>query len=1075
MPHRLRILHVSDLHARGPLKKTAWRWAAVLNDFLSDGNTDRIQDDGPIDLVCFTGDATFSGRSREYREAEDIFASLLDKLELPRDRFFIVPGNHDIRRKTNRLAWKALRNTITHDNARQVSEWMAGAGSAPPGIDANHLPQTLSRQRLYRLWLRRLDRRALLPTTDLHPTLGYRVTMRMPGHPFETHIIGLDTAWLAGDRDDIGKLWLSEDQVGCLTTDTHPLEGFRLALAHHPLSDLADGSRCRRLLGPRVDLLLRGHLHEPVPMIHRVPPMNLREVAAGCLYEHNRYPNSFQVIQIDLDDAGRPQAFRFHFRSWSAHEHWYDDNSILRGSRGGRIALDPDFHPIVGETDQPHARAQMVFVKRYDSKNGGDALEIMRQALLPGKARRPVYVVGMPGVGKSYLIDRFFVENADNFRNNYIRLVLDPLHAETAGNLIGHLANRLGCSARAEEIQARLLAMSALLHIENVDDRVSATRAADVVKALVGCPVVLSGRYQELGRDGGWVRVSLAPFDVEVGVKQLELEVWDTREDRDGWPMLVRELGGLPLALHLAAGHLRSGMSAQGFLTDLRELRQELQLADPSDPLWRDPLRANLAATFDLSLDLLRRSTEAGDEQVCAIHALGHGPPDGFGSSLGAAICGLDEQAFEKLAVGAVRLSILARGSLGVGTPAWILHPLLAERLRFTDSEKDNQVIARVTDWFIARLPRDSASGAGRNWGSINTEIEALVWWLERLPPKDCLRVEEAGRHFAGERGPFLAWQKLCERILKGELPEIDRSNVLLTLAHVAFWAGHYDAAMDAAKTKIELDRRLGDLRGAAFALAVEADVHQTRGQSDEALRILRDEILPVLKHPDDSAQIAHMYGRIADICETSGDGDEANRIRNNEVLPTLDLLGDKRSKAIAKEKIAGLSMQRGRWDEAREVLQNEVLPVYKELEDVRSTAIANASLMRVLTETGDLEKAAQLVSEVGPVLQRLGDARAWANATVNFSAFLVAIERYDEAIQTLREQVCPIFQAIGDERLLIIAQTNLGLTLLRRGGLNDQEDAQQFLRLALSGARRLEMPEADMIGKALSEANLDC
>ena len=64
-----------------------------------------------------------------------------------------------------------------------------------------------------------------------------------------------------------------------------PLDGFRLALIHYPLTELADGTYCQRLLADRVDLLLRGHLHEPEPAEWADPDRRLRQVAAGCLYE----------------------------------------------------------------------------------------------------------------------------------------------------------------------------------------------------------------------------------------------------------------------------------------------------------------------------------------------------------------------------------------------------------------------------------------------------------------------------------------------------------------------------------------------------------------------------------------------------------------------------------------------------------------------------------------------------------------------------------------------------------------------------------------------------------------------
>ena len=97
--HRLRIIHISDLHERGERELEHWRRRRVLGEAW-ERNLEQILADGPIDLVCFTGDAADWGRADEYRAATDVFRCLLERLDLPMARLFLVPGNHDIHRKT---------------------------------------------------------------------------------------------------------------------------------------------------------------------------------------------------------------------------------------------------------------------------------------------------------------------------------------------------------------------------------------------------------------------------------------------------------------------------------------------------------------------------------------------------------------------------------------------------------------------------------------------------------------------------------------------------------------------------------------------------------------------------------------------------------------------------------------------------------------------------------------------------------------------------------------------------------------------------------------------------------------
>lgn len=157
MGHRLRILHISDLHISGDWEREAWRRRRVLGDAWK-RNLDDVLQDGPVDLVAFTGDLAFSGRRVEYEGVGQFLDEVLSRLKCPRERLFLVPGNHDVDRSISPATWKELRSAA------------------------------------------------------LHLRLGYRETLRLPGKPFAVHIIGLDSAWMAGDDNDSGRLWLTDDQ-----------------------------------------------------------------------------------------------------------------------------------------------------------------------------------------------------------------------------------------------------------------------------------------------------------------------------------------------------------------------------------------------------------------------------------------------------------------------------------------------------------------------------------------------------------------------------------------------------------------------------------------------------------------------------------------------------------------------------------------------------------------------------------------------------------------------------------------------------------------------------------------------
>lgn len=1014
---KLRLLHLSDMHERGPRERESWRRRRVLGDnWLR--NLDELKAAGSFDLVCFTGDAADWGLADEYAVTTEFFRETLQRLGVPPERFFLVPGNHDVCRKVAESEWQTLRANLHRVNDQDFSRWLAG-GATPCGFQDAQCNAVLTRQDAYRDWIRNdLKRPDLLPDPNLHPHLGYRQAVRLPGFPFDVHVIGLDSAWLAGDDHDAGKLRLTEDQAMRLTSNARgeALDGFRLALIHHPLDDLADGAHCRRLLADRVDVLLRGHLHEPEPAEWADPAQRLRQVAAGCLYEGHRadqYPNACEVVDITLDARGRPQRYDLWFRGWSGRGFWFDDNSLYQGTKNGRLIWWVQAPPAPSVV---HPRVEDVFAGRQ-----AELAQLEQVLLRANGGTRTVAVCsvqGMGGVGKSYLVDRFYALHQADFPGGYLRLPLDPRQPVEAGSLLGRLRDLLQLPAGAD-LSARLQQPLTLVHIENADSRETARPVAQAVQRLAGCPVAVSGRFQGLGESANWSRVPLRPFEKTVALDQLGQELGQPVTAKD-YGELVRALGYLPLAIHLAAGHLRAGRSVTGFLNQLRKKGLGLEHPDPTNP------NRLLSATFELSLDLLREQLGAdADRLLPAFYALGHGPTAGFGASLGAALAGLSAADFEELAVQAHTLSLLDRTPEG---ESWRLHPLLAELLR--PCAEETAVLERMTDWFVERLPEGEAGqeeDQWRRWNKIHRENATLVEWLARMPESDWGRVAQVSSKFAAHNGPFDAWLAFCKRVLQHDITEDEKSHVLWTASYVAMRAGLLDQALALARQKEVLDQSRGEEREAALARSQIADVLQVRGDYEEARRIYREQ-LPVYKGLGDMREWGVTQGEIASVSRTRGEYDEALQIYREDVLPVFE--GKVRDRAVMQGKIADVLQACGNYEDALRIRREEELPVYESLGDVREKAVVR-------------EKIANL-------LKRLG--------------------KHDEALRIFQEDVLPVFERLGDARALLICRANIGSNYLARGAAGDQEKALEFLMLALRDAQRLNLSEAQQIADSIQK-----
>ena len=79
--HRLRILHVSDLHVVVPGKDRDPCGRALVLGPEWEKNLAVIAAGGRIDLVCFTGDLAFSGSDAEYAALTPFVDALLARVK----------------------------------------------------------------------------------------------------------------------------------------------------------------------------------------------------------------------------------------------------------------------------------------------------------------------------------------------------------------------------------------------------------------------------------------------------------------------------------------------------------------------------------------------------------------------------------------------------------------------------------------------------------------------------------------------------------------------------------------------------------------------------------------------------------------------------------------------------------------------------------------------------------------------------------------------------------------------------------------------------------------------------------
>ena len=286
-------------------------------------------------------------------------------------------------------------------------------------------------------------------------------------------------------------------------------------------------------------------------------------------------------------------------------------------------------------------------------------------------------------------------------------------------------------------------------------------------------------------------------------------------------------------------------------------------------------------------------------------------------------------------------------------------------------------------------------------------------------------------RQFHGLWAARLGEVARAERELRTAIAEfqtLDRewnaADASADLAVILRQQGRLEEAQDLLEAQSAAFRHLKDDRAQAVTRGFIADILQDRGETDQALRIRREEQLPVFEKLGDVRAVAVTRGQIADILQQRGETDEALRIWRDEVLPVFEKLGDVRFVAVTRGRIADILQQRGETDEVLRIRREEQLPVYEKLGDVHAVAVTRGKIADILQQRGET----------------------------------------NEALRIWREEVLPVFERLGDVWYLLVGRAFLGLNLLSRGAAGDREEAAELLNQARQAAEQLKIPEADVI-----------
>jgi predicted MPP superfamily phosphohydrolase len=276
---RIQILHLSDVH----LSREKLNDYLVVRVGLRARIESLIQANGKPDLIVFSGDLVEAGVRLENFELAygEFIEPVLLAAQAARDRFFIVPGNHDIDRdsvRNDQMMDQGQRNFLKSREA--LNDFIAkNLGVLQP--------YHFTRMHAYNSFLDKFPFAPPIRSTPFFTT--HKLSLPDKG---TIGVACLNTAWRAsGEPDDVdyGRLLLGERTIFEALKDIGDCET-KIAIYHHPMSWLPQFEQddCRPLLLKEFDLLLSGHCHRSRPEYVDTPTGKAVISEGGALYVNRR-------------------------------------------------------------------------------------------------------------------------------------------------------------------------------------------------------------------------------------------------------------------------------------------------------------------------------------------------------------------------------------------------------------------------------------------------------------------------------------------------------------------------------------------------------------------------------------------------------------------------------------------------------------------------------------------------------------------------------------------------------------------------------------------------------------------
>lgn len=630
----------------------------------------------------------------------------------------------------------------------------------------------------------------------------------------------------------------------------------------------------------------------------------------------------------------------------------------------------------------------------------------------------PICVIsGQGGVGKSALALRTAHEIAHHYPDGQLHVELRGTTGTPAGaeEVLGRLLRELEPTGAPlpltlEERASRYRTLLADRHrLIVLDDAASEAQVRPLLPGSKGCAVIVTSRNRLAGLSGAML-VDLGMLPPEAGIDLLIRIAGEERitGDPEAAVRIVRQCGGLPLALRVAGARLasRRRWSARRLADRLADEQHRLDELAAGDL----EVRASIALSYDM----------LSAQEKCALRRLGLLGLPSFPLWVAATAVDIGPREADQLLEQLVDTSLVDEVDPDeTGQARYRLHDLVrlfaGERARAEEGAQELTAMTRRVLggwlWLVEQVSKVVPTGAvpmrvtpglphpvgedaarpaladPRGW--FRSEEESLIAAVELAASMDLdqLAVDLASALSLVALGgsqyvvddPFTSWHRTHEAALAAARRAdnvLGEASLLAGLGQLYYERDFYAESRQYLSQALSLFREAADVRGEASTLAALGAACREQGYLAEALHFL-GQAEPLWERLADTAAIAHVKRLTGTVRLERGDY-AAAWTDFTTALTLYQEAGSRRGAGLTLRNMSLHHRARGEYDLAEKVCE-QALEILEQLGDRLMVAYCSRSLAKVRLRLGAHEQARRLLEEALGVTRTLHDR--WGEA----------------------------------------------------------------------------------------------